>query len=102
MGTERPNGNAETMPRRPLQRTGPDFADPEGKEDESLMAAAAAAAGAAASKSVSEDEASCCSAALSVHRLVLWKERGKETKKKKLEEVSYIRSLTHSLERWNR
>ena len=68
MGTERPNGNAETMPRRALQQTGPDFADPEGKEDESLMAAAAAAA---ASKSVSEDEASCCcSAALSVHRLV--------------------------------
>ena len=67
MGTERPNGNAETMPRRALQQTGPDFADPEGKEDESLMAAA----GAAASKSVSEDEASCCcSAALSVHRLV--------------------------------
>ena len=65
MGTERPNGNAETMPRRALQQTGPDFADPEGKEDESLMAAAAA------SKSVSEDEASCCcSAALSVHRLV--------------------------------
>ena len=65
MGTERPNGNAETMPRRALQQTGPDFADPEGKEDESLMAAAAA------SKSVSEDEASCCcSAPLSVHRLV--------------------------------
>ena len=61
MGTERPNGNAETMPRRALQQTGPDFADPEGKEDESLMAAAAAA-----SKSVSEDEASCCSAALSL------------------------------------
>ena len=68
-----------------LQQTGPDLADPAGK-DESRMAAAAA------SKSVS----AICS---SVHRLARGRSGGTERGNEegaRLEEVSYIRSLPES------